>query len=283
MPEKMKFVIVGESFASFKTFIQITKGIINTHCFYIETDGIYTQNIDESRSALYDAWFPRQWFNTYIWNPSFDLEHIIVNANQLCMAIAAVPNDTHGIILELNHKQNNLIVSVLINNANDQNQNHVVKEQFEISRLEIEFEKMNVHDKKCDIEFIMPAKELFDVIKKHRLFGETTVIKCNHQQLEFITVGECKARRFFETSTIEEFNIKNIEKTNVTLAYNTANLEKMLKFHQYIPDAKVKVHLDAEHPLTLIFSNKNKISSTESYVRAYIAPMVCPDDNNNDD
>ena len=62
---------------------------------------------------------------------------------------------------------------------------------------------------------------------------------------------------------------------NMALDWDYA--EKMLKFHQYVPDAKVKVHLDAEHPLTFVFSNSNQPSSNESYVRAYIAPMVSDD------
>lgn len=301
MPEKMKLVIEGQSFASFKAFIQITKGIIPTHCFYMSPDGMYTQNIDETRSALYDAVFPRGWFSTYTWNPSHDLEHIILNANQLCMAVAAVPNDAHGIRLELNGKQDHLVISVLTqakkkNDKKKQKGSHaemdgdgdelVVDEQFEIRRLDVEFDKMNVLDKKCDVEFVMPAKELFELVRKHRQFGETTLIRCDRDKLDVLTVGECKARRFFETSALEEFSIKDPTSTSLRLVYNTVNLEKMLKFHQYVPDAKVKVHLDAEHPLTFVFSNSNQPSSNESYVRAYIAPMVdvdIPDDDAGDD
>lgn len=291
MPEKMKLVVKGQQFASFKAFIQITKGIISTHCFYMSPDGVYTQNIDETRSALYDAWFSREWFSTYVWNPSHDLEHIILNANQLCMAVAAVPNDANGIRLELNGKQDHLIVSVLTQaqKKNDKQKGDdelVVDEQFEIRRLDVEFDKMNVLDKKCDVEFVMPAKELFELVRKHRQFGETTLIRCDRDKLEVLTVGECKARRFFETSALEEFSIKDPTNTSLRLVYNTVNLEKMLKFYQYVPDAKVKVHLDAEHPLTFVFSNSNQPSSNESYVRAYIAPMVdvdIPDSDNGDE
>ena len=281
MPEKMKLIIQGPTLLSFKAFIQITKGINPTHCLYMSSDGVYTQNIDESLSALYDAWFPREWFHTYIWNPSHDLEHIILNTNQLCMAVAAVPNDANGIRLELNGKQDHLVISVLTKPQNNKQKDSddsgdelVVDEQFEIRRLDIEFEKMNVLNKDCDVVFVMSAKELFELIRKHRQFGDTTLIRCDHKKFEILTVGECKARRFFETSALEEFSIKDPTNTNLRLVYNTANLEKMLKFHQYVPNAKVKVHIDGEHPLTFVFSNSNQSLSNKSYVRAFIAPMV---------
>lgn len=253
----MKWVIVGPHINTFKAFAATSRGVADTLCAHLSEDGVYFQNMDTSHSAMYDAWFPKEWFSEYL---SSESDVILMDAKMVHKVFGCIPTSCTKLMFTLHGDK--MILTVYEDKK-------VIKE-FDIALLDTsEVAKMDVRVKDDGVgaDFIMRSKDLYDIIHEHSQFGTNMNISVNEDEVSFVTPGEVTQRTFL--SVIDD--IRNFVLEDKFIAKNTygvGQLEKMLKYYSVAVDVKVSIDHPDSLPLTLIFGDGLY------YVRAFIAPMI---------
>ena len=290
----MRVVISSANLPTWKAFVQISKNISQHSCFYLKPDGIYTQGMDSSQTSLYDAWFPRDWFAHYEYDPATDVPNIMVHTEHLTRVMAspsASAGDGIGICLEVSPNKARLVVSVLAEGGRKAT-------VFEVQLLDIDAELVNVVSKDCSIHFTMSAKALYDLIHEHATFGEKTTFKCNRTLLAFVTWGEVCEKSYMSVERgdcgIADFEAESDYAYKLT--YHTKQLERLLQFYKFCganANARAHVSFDDDHPFTVMYKHVNTtdVSTLQANgdegrtanVRIYLAPMIVTDPIHSDD
>lgn len=254
----MKWVIEGAHIALFKAFAVTSRGVADTLCAHISADGVYFQNMDTSHSAMYDAWFPKEWFAEYVWTDVLDV--VLVDARMLHKVFGCIPASCPRLMFGLNATK--MVITVFDGEDVSKEFDVVLLDTSEVSKMDV-----RVKDDGVGVDFTMRAKDLYDIVHEHSQFGTNMTVDVTSDAISFNTPGEVTQRTFLNVADgIQNFSLEDGFSAKNT--YSVAQLEKMLKYYTVAPQVMVAIDHPDSLPLTVIFRDG------ECYVRAFIAPMI---------
>ena len=254
----MKWLIEGSRIAVFKAFAVTSRGVADTLCAHISEDGLYFQNMDTSHSAMYDAWFPKEWFAEYVWSDVIDI--VLLDARMLQKVFGCIPTSCTRLMFTV--YGNKVIITMYEDKKVVKEFDVVLLDTSEVSKMDV-----RVKDDGVGVDFTMRAKELYDIVHEQSQFGTNMTISVNDDEVTFVTPGEVTQRTFLSViDDIQNFTLEDGFSAKNT--YSVVQLEKMLKYYTMASEVKVAIDHPDSLPFTVIFGEG------ECYVRAFIAPMI---------
>lgn len=137
---------------------------------------------------------------------------------------------------------------------------------FELNLIDVEEDGLEIPEVDYDVEFIIDAKKITDVLSELNTFGQDLNIMCNEQVIELNACGDAaKLKVNILTSDLDEYAI--VEEGKLDVSFSLTHLYKMccsMKLSE-----SIYISISAEYPMALKY-NLNE----DSNVVFYIAPKI---------
>jgi proliferating cell nuclear antigen PCNA len=247
---------------NFIALFQLLKNWSSTISIVINKKGFNIQIIDKSQICLAHICLTQEWFCTFKQETDLNTETII------CLDCVALSN-----IMNLANKFDK-IEWIFRNDPDKLNINMLNSKSnyphfFEICLVDLELDKVIVPEVEYEVEFIIDAKKLIDLINELASFGNTFNIECLENSMSFQTSGDTgNFKIYIPVDEIEEYSI--VEGEQLSLSYSLNHLSKMCLSSKF----KSTIHLgiSKDYPMFVSYEMEHN-----SKINFFLAPKLSND------
>ena len=249
----------------FVAIFQLLKNWNSTICIHFEKDRLYIQAMDNSHVCLADIILKQPWFSTYECSVnstiSVDATHFAILMNY------SLKHNK----LELKYDDINTADILLVNFLNDpidnsDKKNNAYNHFYELNLIEVNEENLGIPTFEYDVEFIIDAKKIGDVLSELNTIGQDLTVLCSENLIELNAHGDTtKLKVNIPVDDLDEFSIS--EGTIINVSFSLSHLCKKCLSMKLC--SKINVSLSNEFPLSF-----NYHLGEDSNASFFMAPKV---------
>ena len=246
-----------EVFVNIFQLLKNWSSYINMH---FEKDRLYIQSMDKSHICLADIEIKDKWFSLFDCSCnskiSVDSTHFAILMNY------ALKHDK----LELIYEDETDVDKLFVNFLNEKENKGAFDHFFELNLIDVDEDSLGIPEIDYDVEFIIDAKKLVEVLSQLNTFGQDLIIRCSESVIELNTNGDStKLKVNIPIDDLDEYSITESEEINIS--FSLSHLCKMCLSMKMCP--MIKVALSSEYPMSLIYN-----LGDDSKVSFFIAPKI---------
>lgn len=285
----MKFSIHSKTTAKrFTNVFTNLCSLTDTAVLHFNDDGLYVQGMDTSHVSLYEARFHSSWFSTYKLDDG-DVRQISISLEHF-KKVLSTRGDDQIIYIEYNGKSPDTLTIIFRSMAKESKD---FPREYEMMLIDVDTDTLMIPDEERSVQFYVDAKTFSLLIKQMSMFNDSVTIKCNDEEIWFISKGTEGSMRvnLFDNDRdyIDEFTIDEGYKLNMTFALSY--FDNFCAFQKVSP--RVRLSFTNDFPVEMFYSLDTTTKNDEndkdeddaedaddapkSYLRFFLAPKLSDD------
>jgi len=290
----MKFSIHSKTTAKrFTNVFTNLCSLTDTAVLHFNEDGLYVQGMDTSHVSLYEARFHSSWFSTYTLEDD-DIRQIAISLEHF-KKVLSTRGDDQLIYIEYSGGSPDTLTIIFRSMAKDSKD---FPREYEMMLMDVDTETLAIPDEERSVQFYVDAKTFSLLIKQMNMFNDSVTIKCNEEEIWFISKGTEGSMRvnLFDNDRdyIDEYMIDEGYRLKMTFALSY--FDHFCAFQKvasrvrlsFTNDFPVEMFYSLEHPTKKEGVSEDNMDEEEeeepkSYLRFFLAPKLSDGDDEDDD
>lgn len=263
----------------FTTIFQTIKGIAEHIVIYFTDEKMFIQTMDSSKISVLEIVILSSWFDFY----SCQYESIKFGINTgILYKILSSKEKTQTIHFEYNmenedENQDKLFVnmeSTMEENTDDiisKNNKHVYNRYFEVPLIDLENELMEIPDIDYEAEISLPSINFAILIYQLKGFGDVLNIKCNENDIQFISKSTESGSMRVEIKIDELTGFSIIEGENINVSFGLQHLHTISSYSKISKTVELKIRRDYPIRIDYLFGDS---FDKEGSIKFFLSPKI---------
>lgn len=263
----------------FTTIFQTIKGIAEHIVIYFTDEKMFIQTMDSSKISVLEIVILSSWFDFY----SCQYESIKFGINTgILYKILSSKEKTQTIHFEYNMEdedgnQDKLFVnmeSTMEENTDDiisKNNKHVYNRYFEVPLIDLENELMEIPDIDYEAEISLPSINFAILIYQLKGFGDVLNIKCNENDIQFISKSTESGSMRVEIKIDELTGFSIIEGENINVSFGLQHLHTISSYSKISKTVELKIRRDYPIRIDYLFGDS---FDKEGSIKFFLSPKI---------
>ena len=263
----------------FTTIFQTIKGIAEHIVIYFTDEKMFIQTMDSSKISVLEIVILSSWFDFY----SCQYESIKFGINTgILYKILSSKEKTQTIHFEYNMEdedgnQDKLFVnmeSTMEENTDDiisKNNKHVYNRYFEVPLIDLENELMEIPDIDYEAEISLPSINFAILIYQLKGFGDVLNIKCNENDIQFISKSTESGSMRVEIKIDELTGFSIIEGENINVSFGLHHLHTISSYSKISKTVELKIRRDYPIRIDYLFGDS---FDKEGSIKFFLSPKI---------
>lgn len=243
----------------FVALFHTLKNCTNIISVVFKATNVHIQGMDKSHVCLFDIDITEDWLDEYINENEFTVHfdssifYNIISCNQenSNLTLEYLPSDEDNMHIDITFAEK----------SKSQFDKH-----FKIPLLSFENELFHLPTTEYDVEFVIPAKTICDIVSQMSFFGDNINFKCTEEAVHILTNG-ISGEMLVDIPINELTEYSIVEDEVIDLSYSILYVNKMCLTNKLSTD--IAFSLTAEAPMKI----KYDLGENSSLV-FYIAPKI---------
>jgi len=263
----------------FTTIFQTIKGIAEHIVIYFTDEKMFIQTMDSSKISVLEIVILSSWFDFY----SCQYESIKFGINTgILYKILSSKEKTQTIHFEYNMEdevgnQDKLFVNMESNmeeNTDDiitKNNKNVYNRYFEVPLIDLENELMEIPDIDYEAEISLPSVNFAILIYQLKGFGDVLNIKCNENDIQFISKSAESGSMRVEIKIDELTGFSIIEGENINVSFGLQHLHTISAYSRISKTVELKIRRDYPIRIDYLFGES---FDKECSIKFFLSPKI---------
>jgi len=279
----------------FTTIFQTIKGIAEHIVIYFTDEKMFIQTMDSSKVSVLEIVILCSWFDFYSCQHDdikigintnilykilssrektqtihfeYNTEDDSCNQDKLFVNMESVIEDkiTNSVIIPSSEINSNEITTVGLKNHKD-----VYNRYFEVPLIDLENELMEIPDIEYEAEISLPSTNFAILIYQLKGFGEVLNIKCNENDIQFISKSMESGSMRVEIKIDELTGFSIIEGENINVSFGLQYLNTISSYCKISKTVELKIRRNYPIRIDYLFG---ETGSEEGSIKFFLSPKI---------